>query len=240
MGKTGANSMHVLRKFATSTPSTAVLDRRIRCVRSIRAHGLLTIAGGHPNWRDEFGVVRDSLRDMLVEAAIRRGAQADRANQRQGSEGLIPWREVVTPHRDVRVGRVSSRPSSPPISARCALGRGGDEYGEPERVLPAHVPDRGASRSLLERVERLRGEGGDPVVELQTNFGGGKTHSLIALYHLAGGIEPATCRVSSRCSPRRASARRRSGAARGAGGHADRTRDRRGEGRRHGGADDVG
>ena len=34
---------------------------------------------------------------------------------------------------------------------------------------------------------RLRGEGGDPVVELQTNFGGGKTHSLIALYHLAGG-----------------------------------------------------
>ena len=34
---------------------------------------------------------------------------------------------------------------------------------------------------------RLSGEGGDPVVELQTGFGGGKTHSLIALYHLASG-----------------------------------------------------
>ena len=34
------------------------------------------------------------------------------------------------------------------------------------------------------------GEGGDPVVQLQTNFGGGKTHSMIALYHLASG-EPA-------------------------------------------------
>ena len=33
-------------------------------------------------------------------------------------------------------------------------------------------------------------EGGDPVVELQTNFGGGKTHSLIALYHLAAGYPP--------------------------------------------------
>ena len=29
-------------------------------------------------------------------------------------------------------------------------------------------------------------------MQLQTNFGGGKTHSLIALYHLAGGHEPAT------------------------------------------------
>src|SRR5207248_2909655 len=29
--------------------------------------------------------------------------------------------------------------------------------------------------------------GGDPVVELQTNFGGGKTHSELALYHLFSG-----------------------------------------------------
>ena len=36
----------------------------------------------------------------------------------------------------------------------------------------------------------MRGVGGDPIVQLQTNFGGGKTHSLIALYHLAGGYDP--------------------------------------------------
>ena len=35
---------------------------------------------------------------------------------------------------------------------------------------------------------RLSGGGGDPVIELQTNFGGGKTHSMIALYHLAAGV----------------------------------------------------
>ncbi|MEO8923333.1 MAG: hypothetical protein ABI330_11005 [Caldimonas sp.] len=29
--------------------------------------------------------------------------------------------------------------------------------------------------------------GGDPVVQLQTNFGGGKTHSMLALYHLFSG-----------------------------------------------------
>jgi len=29
----------------------------------------------------------------------------------------------------------------------------------------------------------------DPVVELQTNFGGGKTHSMLALYHLFSGLQ---------------------------------------------------
>ena len=38
---------------------------------------------------------------------------------------------------------------------------------------------------------RLSGKGGDPVVELQTNFGGGKTHSILALYHLFSGVDPA-------------------------------------------------
>ena len=36
-------------------------------------------------------------------------------------------------------------------------------------------------------MRRLAGVGGDPVVQLQTNFGGGKTHSMLALYHLFSG-----------------------------------------------------
>jgi predicted AAA+ superfamily ATPase len=39
-------------------------------------------------------------------------------------------------------------------------------------------------------VRRLAGQGGDPVVQLQTNFGGGKTHSMLALYHLFSGTAP--------------------------------------------------
>ena len=41
---------------------------------------------------------------------------------------------------------------------------------------------------LLGALRRLSGTGGDPIVELQTNFGGGKTHSLLALYHLFSGV----------------------------------------------------
>jgi predicted AAA+ superfamily ATPase len=34
---------------------------------------------------------------------------------------------------------------------------------------------------LVGAVRRLTVGGGDPVVQLQTNFGGGKTHSMLAL-----------------------------------------------------------
>ena len=36
---------------------------------------------------------------------------------------------------------------------------------------------------MVNGIKRLTGQGGDPVVQLQTNFGGGKTHSMLALYH---------------------------------------------------------
>ena len=46
-------------------------------------------------------------------------------------------------------------------------------------------------RLLIGAAERMSGRGGDPVVQLQTNFGGGKTHSMLALYHLFSGAKPA-------------------------------------------------
>ena len=43
---------------------------------------------------------------------------------------------------------------------------------------------------LAGTVQRLGGGAGDPVVQIQTNFGGGKTHSMLALYHLFSGAAP--------------------------------------------------
>ncbi|HOD01051.1 MAG TPA: DUF499 domain-containing protein, partial [Myxococcota bacterium] len=40
---------------------------------------------------------------------------------------------------------------------------------------------------LVGATRRLSGAGGDPVVQLQTNFGGGKTHSMLALFHMFSG-----------------------------------------------------
>jgi hypothetical protein len=44
---------------------------------------------------------------------------------------------------------------------------------------------------LTQALQRLAGDGaGSPVIDLQTSFGGGKTHSMIALYHLFCGRQP--------------------------------------------------
>jgi len=47
-----------------------------------------------------------------------------------------------------------------------------------------------AADLLVGAVTRLSDAGGDPVIQLQTNFGGGKTHSMLALYHLFSGTPP--------------------------------------------------
>ena len=65
-----------------------------------------------------------------------------------------------------------------------------DEYGKPEEFFRRTFLTDGLRDVLVNASRRLRGEGGDPVVQLQTNFGGGKTHSLIALFHLAAGYPP--------------------------------------------------
>ena len=67
------------------------------------------------------------------------------------------------------------------------------------RSSPAHTSPKGLRDLLVGAARRLSGEGGDPVIELQTNFGGGKTHSMIALYHLASGVAAkGACRASAR------------------------------------------
>ena len=43
----------------------------------------------------------------------------------------------------------------------------------------------GMGRLLTQVSQRLNGKGGEPVIQLQTAFGGGKTHTLLAVYHLA-------------------------------------------------------
>jgi hypothetical protein len=50
----------------------------------------------------------------------------------------------------------------------------------------------GLRKVLASAIERLSGKGGDPVIGLQTSFGGSKTHTMLALYHLANAKSPET------------------------------------------------
>jgi hypothetical protein len=99
---------------------------------------------------------------------------------------LKPWREVASPHPDVSAGRYQQAEFAADLS-QVITGRATSEYLNPKEFFNRTYFTDGLSQLLARAWQRLAGTGGDPVVELQTNFGGGKTHSLLALYHLFGG-----------------------------------------------------
>lgn len=100
---------------------------------------------------------------------------------------LKPWREVVTPHNDVATGRYSQAEFAADLW-QVHLGEGADEYRNPVEFFRRTYLTESLQKLLTDAVRRLASpQGGDPVVQLQTNFGGGKTHSMLALYHLFSG-----------------------------------------------------
>ena len=102
---------------------------------------------------------------------------------------LKPWREVISPHKDVASGRYQQAEFAADLW-QVHLGEGSPEYKDPKEFFRRTYLTASLSRLLADAVERLNGTGGDPVVQLQTNFGGGKTHSMLALYHLCSGAKP--------------------------------------------------
>jgi hypothetical protein len=103
--------------------------------------------------------------------------------------GLRPWREVVSPHRDVASGRYQQAEFAADLW-QVHVGEGSDEYKNPVEFFRRTYLTESLKRLLVGAVQRVTSGGGDPVVQLQTNFGGGKTHSMLALYHLFSGISP--------------------------------------------------
>jgi predicted AAA+ superfamily ATPase len=102
---------------------------------------------------------------------------------------LKPWREVVAPHKDVASGRYQQAEFAADLW-QVHLGEGTDEYKKPVEFFRRTYLTESLKGLLLGAIRRLAGDGGDPVVQLQTNFGGGKTHSMLALYHLFSGGQP--------------------------------------------------
>jgi Swt1-like HEPN len=99
---------------------------------------------------------------------------------------LKPWREVVTPHADVASGRYQQAEFAADLW-QVHLNEGSDEYRKPREFFRRTFLTDSLKRLLVAGVQRISHAGGDPVVQLQTNFGGGKTHSMLALYHLFSG-----------------------------------------------------
>jgi len=143
-----------------------------------------------PEAREIDKIRQELLRGKFDEQARHeKRKQATLPTQGQIQTGLKPWREVVTPHPDVASGNYRNAEFAADL-AQVARGDAVSEYQDPREFFRRTFITQGLEDLLKTAALRLTGKGGDPVVDLQTNFGGGKTHSLLALYHLFSGKEP--------------------------------------------------
>lgn len=99
---------------------------------------------------------------------------------------LPSWREVVTPHPDVAEGRYRKAEFAADL-AQVARHTAVAEYQDPIEFFSRTYMTAGIKGLLNQALRRVSGQDGEPVIQLKTAFGGGKTHSMLALYHLLRG-----------------------------------------------------
>lgn len=98
---------------------------------------------------------------------------------------MKPFHTVAIPHEDIKSGALEMSVFAADLWS-ASRGSGPQEYSNPDVFFRKTYQTDGL-KELLEAVQkRLGGRGGDSVLQVQTPFGGGKTHSMIALYHKAG------------------------------------------------------
>lgn len=97
---------------------------------------------------------------------------------------MKPWREVAVPHQDVLEGTFQQSEFAADITA-VNTGKASREYQDAGAFFDRTFITEGMALLLTQVAQRLAGKGGEPVVQLQTAFGGGKTHTMLAVYHLA-------------------------------------------------------
>ena len=97
---------------------------------------------------------------------------------------LKPWRETIVPHPDVLNGTFQQSEFAADLTA-VRTGRATPEYGDAKAFYDRTFITEGMGKLLAQVAQRLNGKGGEPVIQLQTSFGGGKTHTMLAVYHLA-------------------------------------------------------
>ena len=164
----------------TSDDTERALDTAARLLRSVSA-----------SEADAVSASRDDLRSQVQSQQLR--------NQKKqfggtllgeaAASSLRPWREVLSPHADVQRGTFQQAEFAADLW-QVYLNRGSDEYRDPAQFFRRTYLTDSLRQLLLSGVRRLSSNSGDPVVQLQTNFGGGKTHSMLALFHLFSGAAP--------------------------------------------------
>jgi hypothetical protein len=101
--------------------------------------------------------------------------------KRRAKMSLKPWWHVTTPHKDIREGKIGDFAAD----LRSILkNEASIEYLDPETFFRRTHLTKGLENIIKDVLLVLAGKESSKIIQIQTPFGGGKTHALICLYHL--------------------------------------------------------
>lgn len=165
------------KKPTTSEDTARTLDTVERLLRAVDAN----------DSADDARNVRAELQRSVYEDQTRHKAKSLKVLTEK-SAGLKPWREVVRPHEDVLSGNFNASEFAADLHLVHSGKITSPEYVDPVEFFNRTYLTEGLRDLLTRALKRVSGDANaSPVVNLQTNFGGGKTHSMLALYHLFSG-----------------------------------------------------
>ncbi|MEV0106231.1 Swt1 family HEPN domain-containing protein [Nocardia sp. NPDC050799] len=155
------------------------LDTTERLLRAINA----------PEPADTVRSTRQVLQQEQFETGVKRATRAQTALPTLSSEGLPSWRSVLRPHPDVESGNYAKSEFAADLYT-VAQNAGIAEYQDPVEFFRRTYVTEGLGDLLKLAARRVAGDSNaEPVINLQTNFGGGKTHSMLAVWHLCSGTD---------------------------------------------------
>ncbi|MCX2966288.1 Swt1 family HEPN domain-containing protein [Gordonia aquimaris] len=136
---------------------------------------------------DEVKEIRLNLRRVTADKADKKALKA--AVDNPESTGLKPWRDVLPPHQDVATGNFHASEFAADLYKVASGGEVDADYADPVEFFRRTYLTEGLQDLIGRAVRRLSGDdNASPVINLQTNFGGGKTHSMLSLWHVAAGL----------------------------------------------------
>lgn len=136
---------------------------------------------------DEIRGIRLNLRRVTADKEDRKVLKLAADNPE--AAGLKPWREVLQPHDDVATGNFHASEFAADLYKVATGGEVDSDYADPVEFFKRTYLTEGLRDLIGRAVRRLSGDDNtSPVINLQTNFGGGKTHSMLSLWHVAAGL----------------------------------------------------
>lgn len=132
--------------------------------------------------------IRVELRRVSANKADKRTLKEAVASP-EAAGGLRPWREILPPHHDVATGNFHASEFAADLFKVASGGEVDADYADPVEFFKRTYLTEGLRDLIGRAVRRISGDpNASPVINLQTNFGGGKTHSMLSLWHIASGL----------------------------------------------------